>query len=174
MEDTANCIAYLSSEKLIDHTRVGIIGGSAGGYGVLVALCDYPALFAGGISLYGVANVRTLVEDTHKFESRYADNLLFPPGASEEQEEKIMDERSPANRAGKIRAPTLLLQGLDDKVVPPSQAEEMEKAIRASGGEVQLIMFEGEGHGFRQSKNVLRAKQEEKGWWKKTLLRLEE
>lgn len=172
VEDTANCIAHLSAQKLIDPTRIGIIGGSAGGYGVLAALVDYPTIFAGGASLYGIGNVRTLVEDTHKFESRYADTLLFPDGATEEEKEKIMDERSPCKKAGLIRAPTLLLQGLDDKVVPPNQAVEMEKAIKENGGVVRLVMFEGEGHGFRQGKNVLKAKQEEEEWWKKNLVRL--
>lgn len=174
VEDTANCIAHLSSLKLIDPTRIGIIGGSAGGYGVLAALCDFPSLFAGGVSCYGIGNVATLVSDTHKFESHYANKLLFPSDATEEEKEKIMIDRSSCFKAGQIKAPTLLLQGLEDRVVPPNQAEEMEKAIKASGGVVKLVMFEGEGHGFRDSENILKAKMEEEEWWKKTLLRLEE
>lgn len=174
VEDTANCIAHLSTLNLIDSTRVGILGGSAGGYGVLAALCDYPSLFAGGVSLYGISNVSTLVADTHKFESRYADKLLFPKDASEKEKERIMVERSPCFRAEKIKAPILLLQGEEDKIVPPNQAREMEEAIRESGGVVKLVLFEGEGHGFRGKESMGRAKREEEAWWRKTLLRLDE
>ncbi|OJJ46516.1 hypothetical protein ASPZODRAFT_142330 [Penicilliopsis zonata CBS 506.65] len=171
--DTASCISYMASSSRIDGTQVGICGGSAGGYGVLQALCDYPELIAGGASLYGIANLRTLCVDTHKFESHYAYNLLFPPETSEEDREKVFNDRSPCYHADRIRAPLLLLQGEDDNVVPLSQAQDMEKVMLENHREVKLVVFKGEGHGFRQAASKRRVLDEEEEWWKKNLLKTE-
>ncbi|KAI9817845.1 MAG: hypothetical protein M1827_000964 [Pycnora praestabilis] len=170
--DAASCVAYLASSGHIDPSRVGIVGGSAGGYAVLQALCVYPEIWAGGVSLYGISSLKALVEDTHKFESQYLFKLLFEPGTSDDEKEKIYRDRSPLYHAGKITAPVLLLQGSEDKVVPPNQAREMEEIIKKNGGDAEVIVFEGEGHGFRQAANVKRSIEEEEKWWVRTLLRL--
>lgn len=169
--DAASCVAHLVSTSRIDRTRVGIRGGSAGGYGVLQALCVYPDIWAGGVSLYGISGLKALGEDTHKFESHYLFALVFDDGASEEEKERIYEERSPCFHADKIKAPVLLLQGSLDKVVPPNQTRAMERTIKANGGDVQVVIFDGEGHGFREGKNVKKAIEEEERWWNKTLLR---
>lgn len=169
--DAASCVAHLVSTSLVDPSRVGITGGSAGGYGVLQALCVYPDIWAGGVSLYGISRLKALTEDTHKFESHYLFALIYDDGTSEEEKEKIYQERSPYYHADNIKAPILLLQGTEDKVVPPSQARDMERTIKDKGGDVEVVIFEGEGHGFRQGKNVKRAIEEEERWWVKTLLR---
>ncbi|KAJ5794875.1 hypothetical protein N7457_001474 [Penicillium paradoxum] len=171
--DTASAVSYLASTGRIDQNRVGIRGGSAGGYIVLQALCDYPDLFAGGNSLYGIGNVRALCEDTHKFESQYAFGLLFDEGASEAEKNRILDERSPCLKADKITAPLLLLQGDEDRVVPLNQAEEMVEVMRKVGRDAKLVVFPGEGHGFRQAKSRIDAVEEEEKWWKKALLKME-
>lgn len=169
--DAASCVAHLVSTSRVDPSRVGITGGSAGGYGVLQALCVYPDIWAGGVSLYGISGLKAFTEDTHKFESHYLFALTFDVGTSEEEKEKIYRERSPYYHADKIKAPVLLLQGSVDKVVPPSQTRDMERTIKEKGGDVEVVIFEGEGHGFRQGKNVKRAIEEEERWWVKTLLR---
>lgn len=156
----------------MDKNGVGIRGASAGGYIVLQALCDYPDTFSGGVSLYGIGNVRTLCDDTHKFESHYAFALLFEPGASEAEKKRIFFERSPCYKANKITAPLLLLQGDADPAVPLSQAEEMVEMMQAAGRDPKLIVFQGEGHGFRRAENRIRAVEEEETWWKKALLKL--
>lgn len=140
---------------------------------MLQALCDYPDIFAGGNSLYGIGNVRTLCEDTHKFESRYAFALLFEPGAGEAEKNRIFNERSPCLKADKITAPLLLLQGDEDRVVPLNQAEEMVEMMRKAGRDPRLVVFPGEGHGFRQAKSRIDAVEEEEKWWKKSLLKVE-
>ncbi|KAE8390435.1 hypothetical protein ETB97_010009 [Aspergillus alliaceus] len=170
--DAASCVSFLASASRVDGNQVGIRGGSAGGYAVLQALCDYPTLFGGGNSLYGIANLRTLCEDTHKFESQYAYNLLFPPDMPDEERERVLHDRSPCYHADQIRAPLLMLQGEEDHVVPLNQAQDMERVMKEHGREVKLVVFAGEGHGFRQAANKKRALNEEEHWWQKNLLKM--
>lgn len=171
IDDIASCVSYLAKTGKIDPTRVGVTGGSAGGYGTLQSLCVYPDMWAGGVSLYGIADMKTMTETTHKFESHYLDGLLFRKGASEAEKENVLKERSPLFHPSKIKAPVLLLQGTEDKVVPPDQASDMERIIRENGGDVKLMMMEGEGHGFRMSENIKKATLYEEEWWVKTLLK---
>lgn len=169
--DITSCVSYLANTGKIDPSRVGVTGGSAGGYATLQSLCMYPDIWAGGVSLFGIADMKTMTETTHKFESHYLDALLYPKNASDAEKEKILKERSPLFHAGRIKAPVLLLQGTEDKVVPPDQASDMERIIREEGGDVKLVMMEGEGHGFRMSGNIRKATAEEEEWWVKTLLK---
>ncbi|KAK6362375.1 hypothetical protein TWF730_006066 [Orbilia blumenaviensis] len=171
VSDAADCVHYLVSQGLVDKSRVGIVGGSAGGYGVLQAICSYPNIWAACVSNYGISSLRALVEDTHKFESRYMDGLLWDLDTSREIKDKILDERSPLLRASSIRAPALLLQGVDDRVVPKEQAEEMARIIRENGGIVEVEFFEGEGHGWRKQETVVKAINLQENWWRKYLIR---
>jgi dipeptidyl aminopeptidase/acylaminoacyl peptidase len=162
--DVVEMVDYLGGEKRqnpICRDHVGIVGGSAGGYTVLRALELYPETFAGGVSYYGVADVRRLNDSTHKFESHYVSGLI---------PKDQLDERSPVHHADQFRAPLLLLQGEDDMVVPLEQAKLMERAMKTNGHEVKLVTFEGEGHRFRKAENLKRALMEEEAWWRKTLL----
>jgi dipeptidyl aminopeptidase/acylaminoacyl peptidase len=152
VEDSAAAARYLADRGDIDPARVEITGGSAGGYTTLLALAVRDE-FAAGTSQYGVADLVTFHEDTHKFESHYDDYLIGPwPDAIE-----TYRERSPINHADSISRPLLLLQGLDDKVVPPAQSEVIVKALEERGVPHAYIAFAGEGHGFRKSENVKRA-----------------
>ncbi|MEZ0239841.1 MAG: prolyl oligopeptidase family serine peptidase [Chloroflexota bacterium] len=145
--DVDDCIAaarYLVGRGDADPWRLAIEGGSAGGYTTLAALA-FRDVFAAGISHYGVGDLELLEVETHKFESRYDHRLLAPyPEAA-----ALYRERSPIHAAGNISSPVLLLQGLDDRVVPPSQAETMVAALAANGVPYAYLAFEGEGHGFR-------------------------
>jgi dipeptidyl aminopeptidase/acylaminoacyl peptidase len=152
VEDSAAAVRYLADRGDVDPLRVEIDGGSAGGYTTLLALAIRDE-FAAGASYYGVADLVTFHEDTHKFESHYDDYLVGPwPEAVE-----VYRERSPVNQADSISRPLLLLQGLDDKVVPPAQSEVIVEALRQRGVPYAYIAFEGEGHGLRQAPNVKRA-----------------
>lgn len=174
VEDAASVAGHLVWKGYIDADRIGIIGGSSGGYAALQALCNFPKVWAGGVSLYGISGLEILYKTTHKFEAHYMDYLLFggAKNIDDKEKEALFYDRSPCYHANKIEAPTLLLQGSDDRVVPPGQAVDMEKSIKENGGDVRLVMFEGEGHGFRKAPNVLKAKEEEEAWWIKTLVRL--
>jgi dipeptidyl aminopeptidase/acylaminoacyl peptidase len=171
VDDAASCVDYLAEKGLVDRTKVGITGGSAGGYTVLQSMVTYPTLYAAGNSLYGIGNLKLLASGTHKFESHYLFALLFPEGTSEEEQEKIYRERSPCQHVEKIEIPLLLLQGDEDHVVPLDQAVEMEKILREGGKDVTLVIFKGEGHGFRMQESVKRATEEEEKLWKSTLLK---
>ena len=129
-----------------------ISGGSAGGYTVLAALAFHD-VFKAGASHYGIGDLMALADDTHKFESRYLDRLVGPlPEA-----EAVWRERSPINHTDRLDCPVIFFQGLEDKVVPPNQAEAMVAALRAKGIPVAYVPFEGEGHGFRKAENIKRA-----------------
>jgi dipeptidyl aminopeptidase/acylaminoacyl peptidase len=152
VEDSAAAARYLAERGDVDPARIEIDGGSAGGYTTLLALAVRDE-FAAGTSYYGVADLVTFHEDTHKFESHYDDYLVGPwPDAIE-----IYRERSPVKHADSISRPLLLLQGLDDRVVPPAQAEVIVAALRERGIPYAYIAFEGEGHGFRKAENIKRA-----------------
>jgi dipeptidyl aminopeptidase/acylaminoacyl peptidase len=170
VDDVAESVQYLAETGRVDGSKVGIKGGSAGGYSVLQALCCYPEIFAGGVCLYGISEVKLLLEETHKMESRYGDMLIFTDDMTEKDREKVMYDRSPLHHAGNITAPLLMLHGEEDKVVPISQAYVMYDKIKERGGEVKLIKFPGEGHGFSKGENRLKSMHEEEEWWKKTLV----
>jgi dipeptidyl aminopeptidase/acylaminoacyl peptidase len=152
VEDSAAAVRYLADRGDIDPARVEITGGSAGGYTTLLALAVRDE-FAAGASYYGVADLVTFHEETHKFESHYDDYLVGPwPDAID-----VYRDRSPVNQADSISRPLLLLQGLDDKVVPPSQSEQIVEALARRGVPHAYIAFEGEGHGFRKAENTRRS-----------------
>ena len=155
--DTADCIAaarYLADRGDVDAGRIAITGGSAGGYTTLYAL-TFSDFFATGASYYGVTDLIDFNKTTHKFESHY-DRWLIGPYPEEAETYKA---RSPASSADELTVPVLLLQGLDDKVVPPSQAEIMVEALRRNGIPFAYLAFEGEGHGFRRAENIRRAQE---------------
>lgn len=96
---------------------------------------------------------------------------MFAPGLTEAQKEQVLHDRSAASHPERIRCPLLLLQGTEDKVVPPEQSRTIEQSARKAGADVKLVMFEGEGHGFRMKENVKKALEEEEQWFRKTLVR---
>jgi dipeptidyl aminopeptidase/acylaminoacyl peptidase len=153
--DVADCLAaarHLAAEGSVDAEAIFIRGGSAGGHVALLAVCA-ENVFRGAVSYFGVSDPRALAEDTHKFESRYYDTLIGPLP----QSEHLYAERAPVRRVAEIAVPVLLLQGLDDKVVPPAQTEAMVAALRARGVPVATASFAGEGHGFRRADTISRS-----------------
>jgi dipeptidyl aminopeptidase/acylaminoacyl peptidase len=144
VDDCIGAARYLVDRGDVDGDRLAIEGGSAGGYTTLAALA-FRDVFAAGISAFGVADLELLARDTHKFESRYMDGLVGPYPAMADR----YRERSPIHFLDSISVPVLILQGLDDKVVPPAQAEALAEALEAQGIPYAYLAFEGEGHGFR-------------------------
>jgi dipeptidyl aminopeptidase/acylaminoacyl peptidase len=146
VEDSIAVARYLAEQGEVDPERTLITGGSAGGYTTLLALAIRDD-FAAGISAFGVADLELLLAETHKFESHYEHSLVGPYPETKE----LWQERSPINHADGISAPTLLHQGLDDEVVPPSQAEAIVTALKRRGIPYAYLAYEGEGHGFRRA-----------------------
>ena len=157
--DVEDCCAgaeYLVERGDVDGNRLAIRGGSAGGYTTLCAL-TYRDVFNAGASHFGVSDAAALARDTHKFESRYLDSLIGP--YPERQE--LYEQRSPIFSAERLNCPVIFLQGLEDKIVPPNQAERMVAALRSAGVPVAYLAFEGEQHGFRMAANIQRATEAE-------------
>ncbi|MCY4580634.1 MAG: prolyl oligopeptidase family serine peptidase [Chloroflexi bacterium] len=152
VDDCINGAKYLVEQGLADADRLIIRGSSAGGFTTLLALTTRDA-FSAGASYYGISELEALLRDTHKFESRYLDTMV---GRFPEHEERY-SERSPINHIDGLSAPMIVLQGLDDEIVPPNQAESMVNALREKGLPVAYLTFEGEQHGFRQAANIRRA-----------------
>ena len=156
VQDSQSAIDYLTAENKIDPERCIIRGGSAGGYTVLSAL-TFTDTFKAGASLYGIGDLETLATDTHKFESRYMDSLIGPYP----ERKDIYLARSPIHHAEGLNCPVIFLQGLEDKVVPPNQAEMMVKLLEEKGIKVGHVTFPDEGHGFRKAANIIRAMESE-------------
>lgn len=156
VDDVAAAAAGLAAAGLADPARLAIAGGSAGGWTVLAALTNTD-VFAAGISRYGVGDARALAADTHDFESRYLDGLIGPlPEA-----EAVYLERSPLSHPERFRVPVLLLQGADDPIVPPAQAEAIRDALIARGVRYAYVLYPGEAHGFRGTDTVIDSLQKE-------------
>lgn len=157
--DVTDCIdaaRHLADSGRVDGDRMAVRGGSAGGFVVLAALAFHDDM-AAGASYYGVADLARLAELTHKFESRYLDQLVGPyPEAAD-----TYDARSPVHHADDLSAPVLLLQGEDDQVVPLSQAEAMVEVLSANDVPHDLLVFEDEQHGFRRAESRQRAHESE-------------
>lgn len=152
VDDCANGARYLANRGEVDGKRLVITGGSAGGYTTLCAL-TFRNTFKAGASHFGVSDAEALARDTHKYESQYLTGLLGPYP----ERRDIYYERSPINFPERLSCPVIFFQGLEDKVVPPNQAEKMVQAMRAKRLPVAYVAFEGEQHGFRQAKNIKRA-----------------
>lgn len=159
-KDCINAAQYLIVRGKVDSSRLAIRGGSAGGYTTLCAL-TFSDFFKAGASYYGISDLRGLVKDTHKFESHYLDLLIgkYP------REKNIYYQRSPLNYVDKISVPIIFFQGLEDKVVPVSQAQQMIQALKNKGLPVEYLFFSGEQHGFRKAKNIKRALEAEKNFY---------
>jgi dipeptidyl aminopeptidase/acylaminoacyl peptidase len=151
--DVEDCVA--AAQALVDKgeadgARIAIRGGSAGGWTTLAALTttDY---FSAGVSYFGVAELLKFAEDTHDFESRYLDSLIGPlPEAHD-----LYVERAPLSHVDEVSCPVLLLQGSEDKVVPPSQSLMFRDALVRKGIPHAYLEFEGEQHGFRKSASII-------------------
>jgi len=140
---------YCVQQGWVNPQWLCIDGSSAGGYTTLAAL-TFENVFSAGASLYGVSDLSALAEDTHKFESRYLDGLVgkYP------QDKAVFEERCPILFTEKLNCPILLLQGTEDKIVPPNQAERMFEALKEKGLSTSLVLYKGEQHGFRKKENI--------------------
>jgi dipeptidyl aminopeptidase/acylaminoacyl peptidase len=156
VRDAVNAAKHLVAAGKADPARLITRGGSAGGYTTLAALTFHDT-FKAGASYYGISDLEVLARDTHKFESRYMDTLVGPYPAMQ----SVYRERSPIHHVDRLNCALILLQGLEDKVVPPSQSEMMADAVRKKGRPVAYVTFAGEQHGFRKAENIVRALESE-------------
>ncbi|MFN2287660.1 MAG: prolyl oligopeptidase family serine peptidase [Chromatocurvus sp.] len=156
VQDAVAGAGWLAQQGLADPDRLIIRGGSAGGYTTLAAHA-FHATFAAGASYYGVSDIEALARETHKFESRYLDQLIGPYP----ERRDLYVERSPIHHLEGFTAPLILLQGLDDPIVPPNQSEAIYRALKEGGIPTAYIAYEGESHGFRRAENQIASLQAE-------------
>ncbi|MBM4423268.1 MAG: S9 family peptidase [Chloroflexi bacterium] len=149
VDDCVNGAQYLVKRGEADGERLIIRGGSAGGYTTLAAL-TFRNVFKAGASYFGISDLETMAQDTHKFESRYLDGLVGPYPAARQ----TYVERSPIHFTQNLNCPMILFQGLEDKIVPPDQSEKMFEAVRAKELPVAYVAYEGEQHGFRKATTI--------------------
>jgi dipeptidyl aminopeptidase/acylaminoacyl peptidase len=154
VEDAISAARALADAGEADRARLAIRGGSAGGWTALAAVTTHAgpdSVFSAAASYYGVADLREFASQTHDFESRYLDGLVGPlPGY-----EAIYAERSPSGHVTRATCPVLLLQGLDDPVVPPAQSEAIAAQLAEHGIRHAYLSFKGESHGFRRTDTII-------------------
>ena len=153
--DLADCVAgarWLAERGIVDGERLAIRGGSASGYTTLCAV-TFSDAFSAGVSYFGIGDLETFVSQTHKFESRYLDRLIGPYP----ERKDLYHDRSPLNFTDRISCPVLILQGAEDRVVPPAQAEQIVDGLWERRLPHAYILYPGEDHGFRAAENIIRS-----------------
>jgi len=166
--DLHDCISaanFLIERGDADRDRLLIRGGSAGGYTTMCAL-TFTDVFAAGTSYFGISDlVPFATDDTHKFECRYEYTLIGPWPEVED----TYHARSPINFVDLLSTPMLVLQGADDHVVPPSQAEVIVEALRSKSIPFAYELYAGEGHGFRKAETIVRSRNAELSFYAQIL-----
>lgn len=144
---------YLAREGIADPRRLGIMGGSYGGYMTMAGLTEFPELFAAGADLFGIVNFETFFAHTEPWMAAISKVEYGDPVAQRE----MLRELSPINKLDRVRAPTLVLHGANDTNVPVVEAEQVVAALKRRGVPVEYVLFPDEGHGFRKTANRVRA-----------------
>jgi dipeptidyl aminopeptidase/acylaminoacyl peptidase len=164
LDDCVNGALYLVKRGEVDSKRLAISGGSAGGYTTLCAV-TFRNIFQAGASYFGISDLEVFDTETHKFESRYNHRLIGPYP----EQRWVYRQRSPIHFIDRVSCPLILFQGLEDRIVPPDQAQLVVKALRARRSPFAYVPFEGEQHGFRRKENIKRALEAELYFYSKTL-----
>ncbi len=163
-EDCVDAARHLVAEGRVDGSRVASRGSSSGGLTALNVLRG-GGTFAAAVSWYGVTDLLGLAASTHDFEARYEDRLVGPLPECRH----LYEARSPSRHAAELQGSILLLQGLEDVVVPPSQTESLRDALVEQGRHCEVRFFEAEGHGFRRAETVRAALEAELDFYRRVL-----
>ena len=170
VRDIRACVAYLTANRIADARRVGIMGGSYGGYMVMAGLADYPDLFAAGANLFGVVNFETFFKNTEPWMAAISTVEYGNPAT----EAELLRRLSPLNRVDRVAAPTLVLHGANDTNVPVVEAEQVVASLRRRNVPVEYVLFPDEGHGWRKTANRVRSTVEIVRWFERHLARAPE
>jgi dipeptidyl aminopeptidase/acylaminoacyl peptidase len=165
VQDIAACVDAVVKAGTADPKRVGIMGGSYGGYMTMAGLVEYPDTFAAGADLFGVVNFKTFFQHTEGWMAAISKVEYGDP----EKEGDMLDRLSPLTRIDRVKAPTLVLHGANDTNVPVVEAEQVVASLKKRGVPVEYVLFPDEGHGFQKLPNRIRANVETVRWFAKWL-----
>lgn len=165
VRDIKATIDYVVKSRVADPKRVGIMGGSYGGYMVAAGLTEYPDLFAAGADLYGVVNFETFFKHTQPWMAAISKIEYGDPDTQAEMLRRL----SPIHRIDQIKAPTIVLHGANDTNVPVIEAEQVVENLKKRGVPVEYVLFPDEGHGWRKMPNRIRSTVEIVRWFDKYL-----
>ena len=153
IKDIQACVEYLIEAGIADPKRIGIMGGSYGGYMTMVGLTDFPDSFAAGANLFGIVNFETFFAQTEPWMAAISKIEYGDPDTQVE----LLRDLSPIHRIDRVKAPTLVLHGANDTNVPVVEAEQVVESLKKRGVPVEYILFPDEGHGFRKTPNRVRS-----------------
>ena len=153
IKDIKACVDYLVNQGWADPKRIGITGGSYGGYMTMAGLTEYPDLFAAGVDLFGIVNFMTFFQHTQPWMAAISTVEYGDPATQKE----MLDRLSPIYKLDRIRAATMVQHGANDTNVPVIEAEQIVKTLKDRGVPVEYILFPDEGHGWRKIPNRIRS-----------------
>ena len=153
VKDIKACVDYLVNNHIADPKRIGITGGSYGGYMTMAGLTEYPELFAAGVDLFGIVNFMTFFQHTQPWMAAISTIEYGDPATQKE----MLDRLSPIYKLDRIKAATMVQHGANDTNVPVIEAEQIVKTLKDRGVPVEYILFPDEGHGWRKIPNRIRS-----------------
>ena len=165
VKDIVSCVDAVVKAGVADPKRLGIMGGSYGGYMTMAGLVDYPDTFAAGVNLFGVVNFKTFFKHTEGWMAAVSKVEYGDP----DTEGDMLDRLSPLTRIDRVKAPTLVLHGANDTNVPVIEAEQVVASLKKRGVPVEYVLFPDEGHGFQKLPNRIRSNVETVKWFVKWL-----
>lgn len=153
VRDIETCVGHVVKAGVADPRRIGIMGGSYGGYMVMAGLTRYPEAFAAGADLFGVVNFATFFAHTEPWMAAISKVEYGDP----EMQADLLRELSPIHEVDRVKAPTIVLHGANDTNVPVVEAEQVVESLKKRGVPVEYVLFPDEGHGFRKTSNRIRS-----------------
>ena len=165
VKDIKDCVDFLVRQRIADPKRIGIMGGSYGGYMTLAGLTEFPDLFAAGADLFGIVNFETFFAQTEPWMAAISTIEYGDPVTQKD----LLARLSPIHKLDKVKAPLLVLHGANDTNVPLVEAKQVEEELKKRGVPVQSVIFPDEGHGFRKTPNRVRSTVEIVRWFEKYL-----
>jgi dipeptidyl aminopeptidase/acylaminoacyl peptidase len=165
IKDIKACVDYLVGQKIADPRRIGIMGGSYGGYMTMAGLTEYPELFAAGANLFGMINFETFFSHTEPWMAAVSTSEYGDPATQKD----LLQKLSPIHKVDRIKSPTIVLHGANDTNVPVVEAEQTVESLKKRGIPVEYVLFPDEGHGFRKTPNRVRSAVAITEWFEKYL-----
>jgi dipeptidyl aminopeptidase/acylaminoacyl peptidase len=166
IRDIKSCVDHIVTIGFADPDRIGIMGGSYGGYMTMAGLTEFPELFTAGANLFGIVNFETFFKNTEPWMAEVSRSQYGDPDTQAD----LLRRLSPIHKLDRVTAATLVLHGQNDTNVPVVEAEQVVESLKKRGVNVKYVLFPDEGHGFTKESNRVRATTEIVRWFIEHLL----